>query len=522
MAPSKGKKRLGQQESPAKADFLRRFRERPFVFAGTIVILVIVIVAFVFVPAIVPSADSSGADLNFGFYDKIPITFVPGNYFSKMRETVALEREAAGNVNDDSAVYSIWRQAFERTVVRIGILQELKNAGYTPPAEAVDQRLIQEPQFQENGRFSLERYQRLDRLSRLTLRREIQDTIAEEQYLSDLLGLRSSSKEAAFIGAMASPERSFNAAAFALNSYPVSEIAAYVTGNPDLFRVTRLSMISVNSGEREARQVFESVREGNITFEDAARTQSRDRYADSGGDLGVKLAFELAREIPDAAERAAVLSLKKGEFSSVVRVSNDGWGFFRCEDDPYLMDTGDTASLEKVRDYLKEFERGRIDDWLINEAEGFIAAVNEAGFDSALLLKGLENRSFGPIPINYGGNALFYTRYYNLFTALASFSVPELAGADTDENFWRTAFSTPLNTPSRPMVVGDYILVLYPVEERPADETKIEEIESVYSSYWLSHYAEQGLYSHFVTSKKLEDRFMEMFFRYLWSPGNGQ
>jgi hypothetical protein len=513
---SKEKNQKNRQDFSAKEELIRRFKARPFIFAGTIVILIIVIIAFILVPAIVPNADR-GADLNFGSYNKTPIVFVPGNYFSQVRENLAAQYAIDEN-NYATVNYQVWRGAFEQTVARIGALQEMKAAGYTPPDAMVDRAVAQLPRFQDNGRFSSALYKRLDNSSRLALWREERDSIIERRYRSDIAGLRIPSGETAFIGSMASPERSFDMAAFSLSAYPDSEVRAYVGANPDLFKITHLSMITIKSSEREARQILDSIRDGTATFEDAARTQSQDSYADSGGDTGVKMAYELANTVPDAGEREQVLALARGDYSPIVKVP-DGWGFFRCEETPYPADVNDAAALEKIRGYLTEFERGRIDDWLIGQAEELIAAAKENGFDSAAADKGLVKQSFGPLPVNYGGSALFSQSYnYNLFPALGTFSIQELTGADVNDNFWRAAFFTPVNTPSNPVVVGSYIIVLYPREERPAEEAAVSTIENTYSSYWLSYFTEQIIGSYFTSSKKLDDKFLNVFFRYLWSP----
>ncbi|MDR2020259.1 MAG: peptidylprolyl isomerase [Treponema sp.] len=514
---SKEKKQKKLPESSIKDDFIRRFKARPVIFIGTIVILVIVVVAFVFVPALVPEARGQ-EDLTFGTYDKIPITFVPGNYFSKVRENIA-SRYTVDDSNYFTLGYQIWREAFEQTVAHTAILLEMKRAGYTPAAERVDRAVVQRPEFQENGRFSQARYNRISSSARLSLWREERDTIIEGRYRTDINGLRVSSRETAFAGTMAGPERSFDMAAFPLSAYPDSELVLYVQNNPDLFRVVHFSMITIKSSEREARQILTSIQNGTTTFEDAARTQSQDNYADSGGDLGVKLAYEMAREIPDAQERETVLSLQRGDFSGIVKVP-DGWGFFRCEETPYPADPGDDDTLKKIRSYYMENERGRVEDWLIVRADELVADAKELGFDTAVAGRGLVKRSFGPLPLNYGGNAFFSGGYnYNLFTPLSSFSVEELNGADTSEIFWRTAFATPLNTPSDPVVVNSYIMVFYPREEIIPDSEKIQSVKNFYTS-WLSYFTDIHLRSFFANTDKLDDKFINVFFRQLWSPGN--
>ncbi|MDR3146341.1 MAG: SurA N-terminal domain-containing protein [Treponema sp.] len=523
---SKGKKKPIQRDGAAQSEFVRKFKTNPFVFIGTIVILIIVIVAFVLVPAIVPQAGLGDTDLTFGYYNKIPINYVPGNYFAQIQESIARYMQSSLDASNAQYIYyQVWRGAFDETVVHTGIMDEMKRAGYTAPADLVDRRVAALPQFLENGRFSSALYRQMDNTARMTLWREVQDSIAEEHYKSDMSGLRVSSKEVSFIAAMASPERRFEMVSFPLSGYPDSEIIAYVNANPDSFRQVHLSSVTITSGEREARQVRTSVEDGTLSFEDAAKNQSRDGYAEKGGDMGLRLAYELSTEIPDAAEREGVLGLSTtGALSPLVKVPA-GWAFYRCEAPPVPVDTSDQTTLSKIRYYMNDFERGRIEDWLIGEAEQFIALVQseqgriedrlreqteelvamESGFTVAAAERSLEVRNFGPLPLNYGGT--------DLFTTLGSFSVSELGYADSNENFWRIAFSTPLGSPSVPFVVGNSVLVLYPAEEKTAEEGTVESIESAYGSYWTSYNAERSIRSYFLSSPKFEDRFMDTFMR---------
>ncbi|MDR0624655.1 MAG: peptidylprolyl isomerase [Treponema sp.] len=507
---SRGKKTPAPEEHSAKSEFIRRFKANPFIFIGTIVILVIVVIAFVLVPAIVPNAEMGQApDLTFGFYNKVPINYVPGGYFAQVQETLA--RYQQSSINDSNyqlMSYQIWRAAFEETVVHTGILQEMEAAGYTPPAEVVDREVAGLPMFQENGRFSAARYQELDNNTRLTLWRQVRESIAEEYYKADITGLLKPAREGAFISRMASPQRTFDMTFFPIENYPDAEVISYAGENSGLFQVTHFSKITVNSSEREARQILDSIKAGTTTFEDAAKTHSQDSYAEKGGDMGIKLAYELTAEAPAPEDREKLLALGKGEYSDLIKL-DAGWAFFRVEDIPYPADTGDSATLEKIRSYIREFERGRMEDWAITEAEEFIAQAAESGFEGAVIEQSLEKRQFGPIPVNYGG--------IDLFTTLASFQVGEISGAVSDENFWRTAFSTPLNTLSSPLVLGNNVLVLFPLEESDADESASGNIESLLSSYWLSYNAEQAVRSFFLNNEKLEDRFFEIFLRYFWS-----
>ncbi|MFP3090943.1 SurA N-terminal domain-containing protein [Treponema sp. TIM-1] len=493
-------------EKSAQSEFIRRFKSNPFVFVGTIVILIIVIVAFVLVPAMVPN-EGANIDLTFGYYDKIPITYVRGNYLAQVQSSYAQYMQRSMNESNALSISSqVWRSAFEETVIHIGMLQEMKKAGFVIPPELVDKEVRALPQFQENGRFSLTKYRQLDKATQLSLWKDVQDSLIAQRYLSDVSDLRQSSKEAAFIGAMASKERTFAMAAFPLSSYPVEEITAFANNNQELFKTVHLSKITINSNEREIQQILTSVEEGGQLFEEAARTHSQDNFAESGGDTGVKMAYELTEEIPDETERETVLNLARGDISPVVKVPS-GWAFYRAEETPQPADLNDQDTVEKIRTYLTGFRRGIMDDWLIEKAEQFIARAEDQGFDTAAGELGLVKQNFGPIALNYGN--------FTLFKALSSDTAPELASAVSNENFWRIAFSTSLQSPSAPFILGDNALVLFPLEENTLEKENIDSIASSYSSYWLDNNTDQSIRNRFVRSEKLEDNFWITYFRYL-------
>ena len=170
-------------------------------------------------------------------------------------------------------------------------------------------------------------------------------------------------------------------------------------------------------------------------------------------------------------------------------------------------DTNDASHMEKIRFYIMDNLRGRAEDWLMAEAEKFIARAQAEGFEEAIAEGEVTRRSFGPIPVNYGNSVLF--------TSISASGVPELANAGTNDFFWNAAFSTPLNTFSRPLVIGDNVVVLLPLDEEAADENEIGVIESYYPS-WINEGLDSAYRSYFLNNEKLDDRFDEVFWR-LWN-----
>jgi len=504
---SKNKKQLEKRDDSSKSEIMHRLKTQPLLFIGTVVVLVIVIVAFVVVPAIVPEARTS-EDLVFGYYNRVPIKYVPNNYFAQVQQS--LFQNYMPPADDPNYMYSflqVWRQAFEEAVIYMGILDEMKSSGYVVPEVVVDRQVSELAQFQENGRFSATRYRALDNATRLNLWRQVQESIVVQTYLSDMNSLKANSNEASFIASMASPRRSFDVAIFPFSSYPESEVVSYTQANPALFRVTRLSRISISSGERDARRVLDTVRSGVSTFEETARASSQDWAADRGGDIGTLMAFELDYEIRNVEDRERVVNLARGELSDII-VTSSGWSFYRAEEVSQPVDVSDIAQMEKIRNYIMGNLRGRVEDWLIVEAERFTIRAREIGFSEAAEAGNINKNSFGPIPLNYGDSVLF--------GSVSSAGVPELTGASQNPLFWRTAFSTPINTIAAPLVVGDNVIVLLPLEEAVGEESEIEFIKSYYT-YYVNTSTENSYRSYFLTNAKLDDRFYDMFWK-IWDP----
>ena len=500
---SKEKKQPEKTDDSIFKEFVRQFKARPFIFTGTFVVLVIVVVAFVFVPAIVPS-QGRVIDLNFGSYNKIPISYVEGNYFYQVQQNLARQSQSGDldAANYQITLYRIWREAFEAAVVHTAILDEMNRAGYSAPSSVVDRTVAMMPDFQDNGVFSSAKYRSMDSNRRMALWRQIRDSITAQYYISDVTWLKTPSKEGDFIASMSSPQRSFDMVSFPVNSYPDSEISEYVRNNPSLFRITHLSKITITSSEREARQVLASIQNGNETFEDAARNKSRDYYAENAGDMGNRMVFELLLEIPNESDREHVLGLSRGSFSNVIKYADGAWVFFRAEDNVREADSGDPVIMDRIRNYIMTYERGRAEDWARDEAEKFCADARQNDFDSAVNDRVMAKQSFGPVPLNYGDIVLF--------PSLQSSGISELNYAGQNERFIQACFVTPVGVPSDPVVVGSNVVVVCPLEEIIPDEEETGFI-SMYYSYWLTQSFEQDLREYFLYNGKLDDRFWDIF-----------
>jgi hypothetical protein len=489
-----------------QTELQKRFKTNPFVFVGTVLVLVIVVVAFVLVPAMVPESGGLGVDTTFGYYGSAPIRYAANNYFYQVRESYAQNYRGITGLGFERY---LWRMAFDRAAVRTAIIEEARLSGYTPPDEMVDKAVAQLPIFQENGRFSAVRYNSYSSAARTGYWKEVQEMLILSRYLADVSGTFVADGERAFIADMAERQRTFDIAAFSIDDYPAEEVSSYISDRADLFRSVRLSQITISSSEADAQKALGQVKDGGLSFEDAARSQSADGNAERGGDMGVKFVYELTGEIPDTDARAAIVALPQGTISDVVKTPA-GWAFFRVEEEAREPDPNDAAIIDKARSYLMGFERGVIEDYCIARAEAFNEVVANIGFDNACAEAGITKSTIGPLPVNYGDVSVFPT--------VGSYAVEALNGAATNEAFWKTAFSTEAGAPSRPIVLGNNVLVLFPVTETGSGgETESDaEARSVVEDYYAGFVngdetLDAGLTEVLLKSKKFKDQFDRTF-----------
>jgi hypothetical protein len=493
------------------SEIINKFKTNPALYIGSVVILVLVSVTFVAGDLLFRSA-RGGGDLTFGYYDKVPISWVPGNKFSQYYEQLDKYYRDQVDLSNPENARELWSIAFGQAVVHTAVLQEMKRSNYEVPERVVDREVARQPQFQENGRFSPALYRQMSDSNRLAQWRQIRDELAITQFYNDLFGLLIPAGEKEFIANMGSGMRTFDMVSFLVDDFPNSEYLLYAQETPGLFSSVHLSKITVNSGEREAKKILESIKDGTTTFEDAARAQSQDGFADRGGDMGIQYVYDLEREITDAAMRENILSLGRGELSAVVNLK-DSWVFFRIEDELKLADFEDTATMDRVRSYMRNYERGRMEDWAIAQAQEFITEAKADGFDNTVRWRRKEKDNIGPLPVNYGS--------VMLFTALETFNISllrgdELSKLSKNSSFWKSIFSTPLNTPSEPLVHGSKVLVFFPVEQADIDEEKAEEAASMYSDYWLGSITDRSLQPYFLNSPRMKNNFLETFMKFFY------
>ncbi len=503
--PSTSKKKTNSPK-PSGEDQIQIKRHTPRgLYIFSVIILVIIVVTFIGAP-VVGKIGGTGR-IVFGYFKGKPIEYIPGNYFSQQKDLLAEQLRSQGDQKDnfEAQVYQVWRGAFDRTTFHTALVTLMEESGVHVSENLIDESLASYPAYLENGEFSEKRYRQTPLSERYAIRKTVRENLLFQAYLQDIGSIPLSGKEIQFLKSLASPERKVKYVLFPFTSYPESEVLSYLKANEAKFKRARFSLVTITTGKRDAEKVHERIEKKEITFEDAARSYSKDPFAEKGGDMGFRYAYELESIIKKPEDTAKIFSLAKGQISQPVE-SSDGWLIFRCDESAILADSTDPEVKKTVRTYMMSFERGKIEDYLLEEAKKFKeeSKSTAATFEVLATKRGLAVKETDYFPINFGNS---------VFLKPVSQTDSILAGAAFRESFFVTAFSLKPNETSDPVVLGDSITLLKLVDERAV---KIEDLQilEVYLPYIVQRFTEEHVQQFIVTSKDFKDDFNSVFFKY--------
>jgi parvulin-like peptidyl-prolyl isomerase len=505
-------------KSPEKRDprDSKRGIKNPGIYAGTIVVLVIVVIAFVFVPMGGGSAaaiSGNGRTLDFGTYAGKPIVWSQGSYMALQVRDLSDRLRQQGLTEDNQLfAYQVYRGAFERTVIRMAALDAARKAGAGVTEPWLDGKVAESPAFQENGKFSADKYHDATLSEKLNVRDQIRDDTLYQSFFSDLMSVPPSSKETAFIKDMAKGTRTIEYAAFPLSKYPDAEAAAWGKAHADLFRSLTLSRITITTSEADANKLLKNIQDKKASFDAAAKASSKDSFAAKGGVEGPKYFYELAAELAVKADADKLAALKAGDLSSVLKTTAGTWVFFKAEAAPAIADLSQASTLAAVRGYLNDRERGVIEDWSIAQAKAL--SSSGASFEASAKKAGVPVKTTGPFPLNYGDLSVsIYGQTAPLFKKVSTDKDAELDGASTSNKFLTTAFALAVGAVSEPFVLGDNVIVLKVKEAGVAKDGDTSVIDFYYPYFYQSG-ASSEVRDLFMKSPELKDNFSNVFFKY--------
>ncbi|MFW5684084.1 MAG: peptidylprolyl isomerase [Spirochaetota bacterium] len=457
-----------QAKNPQQQEKQHRSVGKTLTYAMTVLLLVIVVIAFVGTPAV--GGLSGGNRISFGSYAGREIVYEPGNFLARQYQDVARVVQQQDQQVTDTLIRQVWRTAFQRAVFHEAMMVIAEQADVAVSAQAVDRAVARWPEFQVEGRFSAEAYNATSNQARFALREYLRDVLVDTQVQLDLYGeTLVSTPEQEFLVGLAGPERRFDFVQFSFSDFPDTEVIDYGQTNPDLFRRINLSVITVSSSEADAASIREQAVSRQTSFEDLARNQSRDSYSEDGGLMGWVYYHELEPDFENTEVIEEIFELDEGEISRVFQTTF-GWTIYRVNDAPIAPDFTDDDVIAAVRDYLTVFERGIIEDYLNARADEFVSSAREDGFDTAASEIDQSPAATSWFPINYGNTPHFGT--------VSSQSNQTLSAAAFREEFFEELFALGSGEVSEPIVVRDYVFVFELADEREPDEASVDRLAS--------------------------------------------
>ncbi len=506
--PSREIRRLKAKKGETVSQAIEKRKEsHPLLYVFSVVVLVIIVVTFVGSP--VAGRISGPGSIVFGSYAGREIAYQPGNYFAQQRDRLAEQlRQSGKNENVESQVFSIWRQAFDQTVLHTAILLQVERARLQVSDNRVDRAIIASSVYSENGKFSEELYRKASLEERMRTRKLIREQLMVDQYTLDLFtGITSSDQERAFIAAMAKNERSFDFASFNFASYPTDEIKKYAAANIARFRKIKVSRILIKSSESEAAAIRRKLQDRSASFEELARAYSKDSYAEKGGDMGWRYAYDLEADFDKKEQVQDVMALKAGEISDVLKASF-GWMIFRCDAEAVDPDLAETTVLDTVKNYLLRYERGKVEDYFMGIAGKMSRRSGEIGFATAAREANAPVAQTTWFPINL----------QNTFVLAPVKAIPDSAtppSAAYSEEFFTKAFSLAKDQVSSPVVLDDRIVVLKLTGERRMPEAN-SQLMNNFTDYLANQSLQVDLQAQLLDPKLLQDNFFDAFTRYVY------
>jgi parvulin-like peptidyl-prolyl isomerase len=510
--PSREFRRAQTKKGETVSDAIeKRHESHPLIYGFTIVVLVVIVVTFVLAGPGGPLGRGGfgpGGTIVFGTYEGHDVAYYPGGYFAQQRDRLAAQIRQNSNQNTEAMAQAVWYQAFQETALHVALLVMGQRAGLQVSDTAVDKALLSYPGYlDENGKFSEEKYNAATAQDKAATRKLYQENLIASQIATDVLtGVETGSKESSFIVSLVKPERSFQFVSFPFSGFPQAEVKKYGEANASLFRKIKVSRILIKSSETEADQIRQKIVDKTSTFEELAKTYSKDAYADKGGDMGWRYAYDLQADFESKDTANQIFSLKTGEVSSVLK-GTFGWMIYRCDAQAIDPDFSNPSVLDDVKAYLTKYGKGKIEDYFNGRAARLSRRAGEVGFEKAASEVRLTVERTDFFPVNF----------QNVFSFAPLQAIPDTAtptNAVYSEDFFYRAFSLGKDQASSPIILDDQILVLKLLGERQMPDSTVALLGG-WIDYMAGQSAQVDLTSSLMAPGKLKDNFMEVFSQYV-------
>ncbi|MBQ4496513.1 MAG: peptidylprolyl isomerase [Spirochaetaceae bacterium] len=487
-----------------------KHRKSNFVTVGSIIILVLAAISFIFLPGMFGGKNMGQPDV-LGYYRKEPVKTNDELFIRHLEQQIEQSRQYGMDINEPGNYMSALYEAFNATVTQKAFAYEVKKSGYIVPESAISRAIINTI-TQQKGSYSPKDYNQLSNSDKLKLRNSVLEDLIHGQYYDDffgahpygyptansLFGLKVSSKEVPFAFNMNSPERSFEIAAFNMSNYPNEELVKFANEHASLFKTLNFEIITVST-KAEAEKIAKRIANNEITFDDAVNEYSNKNFSDANGILANNTVYKLKKILREE-DFEEVLKLGVDSLSGVVETGSF-FSILKCCDTAKEANFDSPEALDAVYSYITSEEPKIIEDYFMAKARDFAADAAVTSFDAACAKYGVAKQTPTAFPLNYASNNMLKT--VDSDTAV-------LAGASTNENFLKTAFSLKLNEISSPVMLRNNILVLKLVEETNVEEELLTSMAFFYPINAM-RFDSSTITNHFSTADYVKNDVISVY-----------
>lgn len=499
------------KKEPAKgsANNVKAISQKKKVSVGWIfgmAILILIAISFVAAPAIEAIVGGSrGNGLVFGSYNGESIEYTQDSYFYDQYQKYGSEYKGS-TTDSNMALYSIWNQAFNSTVLFTAVSQMADKIGIISTEEMINKAIIDSGYYNVDGKFNVEAFNNATPEQKNSIRKTITRAIPYQTVLSDISSALTSDAEAEYIANMADSTRTFKYVSFDASTYPKDLTAKYALTNPKLFNMVTLNVISSKDKET-ADSILTELNSGK-NFTEVAKTESVDSYAEKGGELGTIPFYAIKSNFKNEEEAINILEANENGIIGPFE-SPSGFTIYQVVSN-VIPDYTTDETLNMVRNYIVNFDTQIMDDFLLSKANAFKATIVD-DFDKAANEANLTVNQVLATPKNIA-NSQYMGSFAN------SDSTGLLANAATDENIMKELFNTEVNTALNPIKSSSSYIVPF-VQLADTQSGMGEYLKQVYP-YYAGQELQNELQRSIMNSDKLENNFLSVFVEKIMSNKN--
>ncbi len=493
--------KLTKLESKEVSKKTNKKNRTPLTFSRALTYVILAVISVVLiVGVIVPSLGSSrnSNSIEFGTYAGEKIEFKPGNYFYTQYQNQA--RQNTGN--SDSATYQIWRGAYESTVFHTAITKMAEDAKIIVAESTLNKAIIDSGAYSKDGKFDLSLYEKASLDSKNTLKKQIANSIPTQVVLSDVLSTLSSDNELDYIVAIGDESKAFDYVVFDASLYPDEATKEYALSNPAPFSLIDVSVITVET-EEIATQLKTRIENNELTFSEAATTNSVDSFATEGGKAGVYYLFELMGNFVNADEVNNLFATPKGTISDVFAASN-GFAIYHVEQAPFLPDFEDVEVLADVRRYIQANDPEITDTYVQEMGNEFLAKVNNGlSFKEAGEEMNLTYASVPATSVNVGSSSFLMGFSYTDNTGY-------LRALNNDVESMKALYSLNIGEVSS-LIKSNDASIIATVSDVSEMDAETKEYVGMIFPYLNQQQMQQDLIERVFASDSFEDNFLPVY-----------